>query len=297
MSGIDPAEWGTRRRRRFSPEKWAPLICQSMWDEVPGVRTFHLCPADGSRIEHAAGQFLTFEIETPQGRVERCYTISSSAARDGGVEITVKRQPGHASAQLHDTLVPGAQINAFGPSGRFGPALFPTDRFALLAAGSGITPMLSILRTAADRGLPLDAVLVQVAPTESDIIAADDLRLLGRRLPGLVYVPVTTREAGGTRPTADTLSALIPDLIGPVVRDFLAGDKDAATRGYARILPAINHENRQCGFRAAKAAMVAGGVIASDFCRHPIAPLHPATRAMLLDLLTPLDPLVLRWGR
>ncbi|MFC4671843.1 dihydrodipicolinate synthase family protein [Seohaeicola nanhaiensis] len=92
-------------------------------------------------------------------------------------------------------------------------------------------------------------------------------------------------------------SAMIPDLIGPVVRDFLAGDKDAATRGYARILPAINHENRQCGFRAAKAAMVAGGVIASDFCRHPIAPLHPATRAMLLDLLTPLDPLVLRWGR
>jgi len=38
-------------------------------------------------------------------------------------------------------------------------------------------------------------------------------------------------------------------------------------------------------------------VIGSDFCRHPIAALHPDTRAQLLELLVPLDPVVLRWGR
>lgn len=92
-------------------------------------------------------------------------------------------------------------------------------------------------------------------------------------------------------------SAMIPDLIGPIVTDFRAGDRQAAIDGYARVLPAVNHENRQCGFRAAKAAMVEGGVIASDFCRHPIPPLHPATRAMLIELLRPLDPIVLTWGR
>lgn len=92
-------------------------------------------------------------------------------------------------------------------------------------------------------------------------------------------------------------SALIPDLIGPVVRDHLAGRRAEALAGYARLLPAINHENRQCGFRAAKAAMVEGGVIRSDFCRHPIPPLHPDTRAQLLELLRPLDPLVLTWGK
>lgn len=97
--------------------------------------------------------------------------------------------------------------------------------------------------------------------------------------------------------TGTMTSAMIPDLIGPVVRDFLAGRRGAAIEGYARVLPAVNHENRQCGFRAAKAAMVAGGVIGSDFCRHPIPPLHPDTRAMLIELLRPLDPLVLRWGR
>ncbi|MCT4576557.1 dihydrodipicolinate synthase family protein [Donghicola sp.] len=97
--------------------------------------------------------------------------------------------------------------------------------------------------------------------------------------------------------TGTMTSAMIPDLIGPIVRDFLGGNRQAAIDGYARVLPAVNHENRQCGFRSAKAAMVEGGVIKSDFCRHPIAPLHPATRAMLMELLTPLDPLVLKWGK
>lgn len=97
--------------------------------------------------------------------------------------------------------------------------------------------------------------------------------------------------------TGTMTSAMIPDLIGPVVRDFLAGNRQAAIEGYARVLPAVNHENRQCGFRSAKAAMVEGGVIASEFCRHPIPPLHPDTRAMLLELLRPLDPMVLSWGK
>ncbi|UWR13427.1 dihydrodipicolinate synthase family protein [Sulfitobacter mediterraneus] len=97
--------------------------------------------------------------------------------------------------------------------------------------------------------------------------------------------------------TGGMTSAMIPDLIGPVIRDHLGGDRKAALHGYNRVLPAINHENRQCGFRSAKAAMVEGGVIGSEFCRHPIRPLNPQTRAALMELLVDLDPLVLRWGK
>ena len=97
--------------------------------------------------------------------------------------------------------------------------------------------------------------------------------------------------------TGTMTSAMIPDQIAPVLRHHAAGDRDAALAAYARVLPAVNHENRQCGFRAAKAAMVEGGVIGSEFCRHPIAPLHPQTRAALIELLRPLDPVVLRWGK
>lgn len=97
--------------------------------------------------------------------------------------------------------------------------------------------------------------------------------------------------------TGTMTSAMIPDLIKPVVTAHTAGNRKAAMAAYAHVLPAINFENRQCGFRSAKAAMVEGGVIGSDFCRHPIAPLHPDTRAQLLELLRPLNPVVLSWGR
>ena len=92
-------------------------------------------------------------------------------------------------------------------------------------------------------------------------------------------------------------SALIPDLIRPVIFAHLEGRRDEAVEGYSRLLPVINHENRQCGFRAAKEAMVEGGVIKSAFCRHPIAPLHPQTRQALIELMAPHDPVVLRWGK
>ncbi len=91
-------------------------------------------------------------------------------------------------------------------------------------------------------------------------------------------------------------SALLPDLIRPAIMSHLDGDRSAAKAVYERVLPLINLENRLCGFRAAKAVLKEGGVIASDFCRHPIPPLAPAVRDTLLDLSRGLDPLALRWG-
>jgi 2-keto-3-deoxy-L-arabinonate dehydratase len=98
--------------------------------------------------------------------------------------------------------------------------------------------------------------------------------------------------ATGTMP-----SALLPDLIGPVVKMYLAGQKQEAAAAYARILPLINYENRQCGLRATKTVMMEGGVIASDTVRHPLEPLHPATRAGLLDLAREAGVLALQWGK
>jgi 2-keto-3-deoxy-L-arabinonate dehydratase len=100
-------------------------------------------------------------------------------------------------------------------------------------------------------------------------------------------------EAGatGTMP-----SALLPDLIKPVVELFAQGHREEAEAAYARILPLINYENRQCGLRATKAVMMEGGVIRSDAVRHPLAPLHPATRHRLLALASAVSPIALTWG-
>jgi 2-keto-3-deoxy-L-arabinonate dehydratase len=98
--------------------------------------------------------------------------------------------------------------------------------------------------------------------------------------------------ATGTMP-----SALMPDLIKPVVTSYLAGRKDEAEATYARILPLINFENRQCGLRATKTVMKEGGVIKSDAVRHPLESLHAATRDGLLRLARQMKPLALTWGK
>ena len=92
-------------------------------------------------------------------------------------------------------------------------------------------------------------------------------------------------------------SGMIVDKIKPVITHFHDGDIEASTAAYQKVAMAINHENRQCGWQSCKVAMVEGGVIKSDFCRHPIDPLHPAIKSRLIDLLKPLDPIVLNWGK
>jgi dihydrodipicolinate synthase/N-acetylneuraminate lyase len=98
--------------------------------------------------------------------------------------------------------------------------------------------------------------------------------------------------ATGTMP-----SALLPDLIRPVLEHHRAARYGEAAAEYARILPLINFENRQCGLRATKTVMAEGGVIKSDAVRHPLKPLSPAARAALLEFARQLDLLALRWGK
>ena len=158
--------------------------------------------------------------------------------------------------------------------------------------------------------LPVD-FLIRVAKT-IDMVkmfkiecagAAAKLRVLVDKGGAAIEAPFDGEEAitlladldAGAR--GSMTSALIPDLIRPVIFAHMEGRRDEAVEGYSRLLPVINHENRQCGFRAAKEAMVEGGVIKSAFCRHPIAPLHPQTRQTLIELMAPHDPVVLRWGK
>lgn len=87
------------------------------------------------------------------------------------------------------------------------------------------------------------------------------------------------------------------DGIRKIVDPYFAGDREAAAKAYERWLPLINYENRQCGLAACKALMKEGGVIAHETLRAPLPPLHPATRAGLIEIARRLDPVVLRWGK
>jgi 4-hydroxy-tetrahydrodipicolinate synthase len=88
-----------------------------------------------------------------------------------------------------------------------------------------------------------------------------------------------------------------PDGIRQIMDPFMAGDREGAMQAYARWLPLINHENRQCGLATAKILMKEGGIIPSDAVRHPLGMPHPAAQAGLIELAKRLDAAVLRWGR
>ncbi|MCC7038984.1 MAG: dihydrodipicolinate synthase family protein [Burkholderiales bacterium] len=173
-------------------------------------------------------------------------------------------------------------------------------------------------------GLP---IMVQDAPMSGVALSVPFLVRLAREVPGVRYfkieVPGTAAklraliEVGGEAiagpldgeesitlmadldagATGTMPSALAPDLIRPILLAHRAGRRADAAAAYARILPLVNFENRQCGLRATKAVMQEGGVIASDAVRHPLLPLDPATRAGLLELAREVSPLALRWGR
>ena len=91
-------------------------------------------------------------------------------------------------------------------------------------------------------------------------------------------------------------SAMLPDLIGPLVKSYITGNKKEAENEYNKVLPLINYENRQCGFRATKTVFKEGGVIKSDVCRHPIPSLDKNTKKGLLDLANNYDLIAMKWG-
>jgi len=200
--------------------------------------------------------------------------------------------------------------------------LMPPYHGATLRAGERET--FEHFARAAEAGLP---IMVQDAPLSGVTLPAAFLADLARRVPGVDHFKIETAQAAqklrdliaaggeaiagpfdgeeaitlmadldaGARGTMP--SALLPDLIAPVLAAHAAGDRAEAARVHAAILPLINYENRQCGLRAAKTVMKEGGVIASDHVRHPLAPMAPQTREGLLEIARAVNPLALSWGR
>src|SRR4029077_14816541 len=99
------------------------------------------------RFSARPGQFLTFQWTIDGKEVFRSYSISSSPTQTGYVEITAKRVPnGYVSVFLNDRALPGLTVKARGPYGLFCFDETKHKQVVLIAAGSGITPIMSMLR-------------------------------------------------------------------------------------------------------------------------------------------------------
>jgi 3-ketosteroid 9alpha-monooxygenase subunit B len=143
-------------------------------------------PAD--RLRYAPGQFLTLRVPSDRtGSVARCYSLCSSPFTDDALTVTVKRTAdGYASNWLCDHAHPGMRIHVLAPSGTFVPKTLDDD-FLLLAAGSGITPIMSICKSALSEGSG-QVVLVYANRDDRSVIFADALRELAAKYPDRLTV-------------------------------------------------------------------------------------------------------------
>ncbi|MBU9762834.1 ferredoxin--NADP reductase [Mycobacterium sp. TNTM28] len=159
-------------------------------DESPDARSlvFSIPEERREQFSYRPGQFLTLRVPSElTGSVARCYSLASSPHTDAAPKVTVKRTAdGYGSNWLCDNVNVGDTIEVLPPSGLFTPASLDAD-FLLWAAGSGITPVMSILKSVLVAGTGR-VVLCYANRDERSVIFAAELRDLAARYAGRLTV-------------------------------------------------------------------------------------------------------------
>lgn len=209
-----------------------------------------------------AGQHVNVTAEVDGARITRSYSPSAEPRVDGRVEITVRHvEGGKLSTQLclHTKL---GDVVELGPA--FGEMTWPANvagRWLFLAAGSGITPLMSLIRSAPSDA---DIDLVYWARRRSELCFADELRTLATRHRNLRCHFVLTREAQlepgepHRRPDAELLQTLVPDLAA--CRSYSCGPSGFVASTRALLEHRVAHFQAEAFTPAAPSSTVRGSV-------------------------------------
>jgi ferredoxin-NADP reductase len=174
---------------------WQLATVSAIRNETPTVRTFTLGLAgwDG----HRAGQHLDLRLTAEDGySVERSYSIASEPERTGEIDVTVERIPdGEVSPFLHDVVVVGDRLEVRGPIGGYfvwEPSM--TDPLFLVAGGSGVVPLMAMVRHRARTGTEAPARLLFSSRGPDDIIYRGELDRLANTGTGFGVAYTLTRQ-------------------------------------------------------------------------------------------------------
>jgi stearoyl-CoA 9-desaturase NADPH oxidoreductase len=175
-------------------------------DETHDVKTFVLRP--NARFgAFRAGSYVTLHLSIGGRRVQRAYSLSSAPGGEGLISITVKRVPGGlVSNHLADTVVAADVLELSAPSGQFllkeakeSPRDDPPAKILMISAGSGITPVMSMLRELVKRGSRTSVTFLHFARTPTDVIFDAELERIAARCSN-VKVVLCVEAADGAWP-------------------------------------------------------------------------------------------------
>lgn len=166
----------------------------------------HTIVFEGDPLPYKPGQFLTLRIPSEERPTARCYSLSSAPTVDGHMQVTVKRTVGgYGSNWVCDAVDAGTEIEVLPPTGHFTPKDLSRD-LLLFAGGSGITPVLSIVKAALHGGTGR-LVLVYANRDEASVIFASTLAELSRQHPDRLVVHHWLESVQGL-PTTEQLREL-----------------------------------------------------------------------------------------
>jgi len=179
--------------------------------ETAQAATLIIEPGWGWQGDYRAGQYIGIGVKRDGRWHWRSYSLTSTPLRaDKAIAITVKAMPeGFLSGHLVDGLEPGTVVRLAAPQGEFVLPEPPPARLLLLTAGSGITPIISMLRTMDRRGEMPHVMLVHSAPTAGDVLFRDELHTLAGRHPRLHLHEQLTDTMGMLQ--LDHLDIVCPD--------------------------------------------------------------------------------------
>jgi ferredoxin-NADP reductase len=198
--------------------------------ETEDAATLVIRPGWGWHYRHRPGQYVGIGVQVGGRFVWRSYSISSPPARRGRtIAITVRAMPeGRLSSHLVSGLEPGTIVRLALPQGDFVLPDPPPAKMMFLVAGSGITPVMAMLRTLDRRGTMPDVVVHYSSPTPERMIFREELEELAERHESLTLHQLHT-DTQGMLELAD-LDHLCPDW----------RDRDTWACGPAPMLDAIN---------------------------------------------------------
>ncbi len=174
-------------------------IIDELTDKTNDVKTFRLVRTDDSLPPFEAGQFINLSVTIDSVTTSRAYSISSAPSQHDYIDITVKRvDGGFVSNNLLDDIKVGDELESTSPSGEFHyNPIFHGDDLVMLAGGSGITPIMSMIREFIGCGSGKIIHLVYICRTPADVIFCNELEALDADNNNFAFTKVISRPEPG----------------------------------------------------------------------------------------------------
>ncbi len=174
---------------------WQSCTIEDIVQQTPSIKSFFLRLS--KPFAHIAGQHVDVRLTAPDGyRAMRSYSIASAATSSGIIELAIERLPdGEVSSYFHDVAAVGDEIELRGPLG--GHFLWPepaVDAVLLIGAGSGLVPLMAMIRHRRTPSPAVPTALLLSARTAADVLFSDELHALEIDDAGFILALAITRE-------------------------------------------------------------------------------------------------------